>query len=398
VNVSSLPEYGLLLDAITPLGAPRVETSAWDNERWGHTLRTAEWHRLSPALFCHLRQRGQAPAAVVSALERSYLANAARNAFIVAQLRQVVGALSAAGTPVVLLKGAALIEAVYIDPAQREMLDLDLLVPRDRLAEANAIVAALGYESLPAGPDGNSPDAPLAPEAHHAAPLVDREHLVAVELHRHVAIAGEGAGFDIDEVWRRARPSSSGQHLLSSPEDLLLHVCFHFTRNRLGGSSMRRNTGGALAQVCDMARIVERETVDWPALADAARRYRLDARVFVALFAARELGVPVPESALAELRPARFDPRIGRRLVALRVLRDGDHLPVRSMRWMVAPSREALRRGWDADPTATLSLARAYLRRARAHAPLARSALRRPWTIVQDHRLSRQIMALEGDE
>ena len=65
------------------------------------------------------------------------------------------------------------------------------------------------------------------------------------------------------------------------------------------------------------------------------------------------------------------------------------------MRWMFAPSREALARGWNADPTATLSLARAYMRRAKAHVPEARSTLRRPWLYVQDQRLNGQIQALE---
>jgi hypothetical protein len=117
--------------------------------------------------------------------------------------------------------------------------------------------------------------------------------------------------------------------------------------------------------------------------------------VFLALFAAADLGAQVPEAALGALRPAGFDDVLGRRLVALRVLRSGDHLPARPLRWMVAPSRDALARGWNADPTATLSLARAYARRARAHVPEARSALRRPWTFVQDQRLNGQLGALE---
>ena len=175
----------------------------------------------------------------------------------------------------------------------------------------------------------------------------------------------------------------------------MLHVCLHFTRNRLGGSYQRRNTGGALGQICDIARLVEREPLNWDRLAGSARSYRLDARVFLALFASRELGVPVPETALAGMRPAGFDEDLGRRLVALRVLRAGDHLPVRTVRWMFAPSREVLARGWNADPTATLSLARAYMRRARAHMPAARSALREPWRYVQDQRLNGQIRALE---
>jgi hypothetical protein len=107
------------------------------------------------------------------------------------------------------------------------------------------------------------------------------------------------------------------------------------------------------------------------------------------------LGVPVPSDALAQLQPRGFNRDVVRRLVTLRVLRADDHLPVRSLRWMFAPSREVLSRGWNADPTAPSSLARAYMRRARAQAPLARSALRQPGLFIQDRRLNGQIRSLE---
>ena len=183
-------------------------------------------------------------------------------------------------------------------------------------------------------------------------------------------------------------------HLIPSAEDLLIHVCFHFTRNRLGGSAHRRNTGGALAQIYDIERTVDGEDVDWDLLCRAAHESGLGTRVFLGLFAARELGVQIPADAIEPIRPRGFDQRLGRRLVALRVLRAGDHLPIRSIRWMLAPSREALRRGWNADSGATLSLAGAYMRRARAHVPEARSAIRRPWLYAQDRRLNSQIAAL----
>jgi hypothetical protein len=394
-GLSPSSEYELLLDAIAPLGRPRTDYRAWDERRWGETLRIADWHRLSPMLCCHLGSQSGAPPAVLSALERAYLASAARAMFISVAVHRVVGALTEADVPVMLLKGAALVETVYPDPAQREMLDLDVLVPGEQVNTAQDALAPLGYRPKPASEDGQ-PSTQLELEGHHGPPLVGEQQLIAVELHYHVTIANEGARFEIDDFWQRARPAAKGEHLLPSPEDLLLHVCLHFTRNRLGGSYQHRHTGGALAQICDIARIVEHEQVDWDALAASARRYQLDTRVFLALLAARELGVPIPDDPLRELEPQGFDRALGRRLVALRVLRGGDHLPVRTLKWMLAPSREVLSTGWNADSTATMSLARAYVRRARARAPLARSALRQPWLFVQDRRLNDQIRALEN--
>jgi hypothetical protein len=384
-----------MLDAIVPLDGTRADYHTWDSGGWGRTLRIADWHRLSPALFCHLESAHEAPPPVLSALERAYLASAARSAFIAGALRRVLGALRAHDVPAMLLKGAALVETVYPDPAQREMLDLDILVPGNQLGTAEKAVMALGYGPLATTDDRAKRSVTLGPDEHHGLALVGEDQLVAVELHRHIAIAGEGRPFDIDDMWRRARAAPGDGHLLPSPEDLLLHVCVHFTRNRLGGSYRNRHTGGALGQISDIARIIRREPLDWEDFAMTARSYRLETRVFLALFAAHELGVSIPARALSELRPAGFDENIGRRVVSLRVLRTGDHMPVRSMRWMLAPSREVLARGWNADPTAPRSLANAYMRRARAHAPLARSVLRRPWLYVQDRRLNDRILGLE---
>jgi Uncharacterised nucleotidyltransferase len=395
--VSPQPEYDLLLDAVVPLDRPRADLHGWSERRWGDVLSAAAWHRLSPLLYSHLGSMPDTPEAAVSALERAYLAGAARSLFMRAALSRVTDALSAAEVPAMLLKGAALVETVYTDPAHREMLDLDLLVPADRMRQAVAAVRQLGYVAMASADDsaGASGTDIGASVPHHDAPLVADDRLVAVELHRHTTIAGEGIGHDVGALWQRARRAPGSSHLLPAPEHLLVHVCVHFTRNRLGGSARRRHTGGALAQVADIALLVGNEAIDWELVVDTAGDGGLGPRVFLALFAAAELGVQVPQDALGALRPAGFDDLLGRRLVTLRVLRAGDHLPVRPLRWMVAPSREALARGWNADPTATMSLARAYARRARAHVPEAGSALRRPWAFVQDQRLNGQLEALE---
>jgi hypothetical protein len=366
-----------------------VDHRRWDREQWDRAVQAAQWHRLAPLLFRHIQARQPVPADVLAALEEAYLTNAARNLFVSASLRNVLDALASAQIPAMPLKGAALVETVCPDPALREMLDLDVLVPADRLDAANAALAEIGYRPQYAGAGSRA-------DHHHDPALITDEQIVAVELHHHIALVGERSHFDVDELWQRARPAAG--HLMPSHEDLLLHVCLHFTRNRLGGSYRRRTTGGALSQVCDIAWIVGGATVNWDALARAARAYRLDTRVFLALFAARELGVAVPVGALQALRPPGFDPRIGRRLVALRVLRDGQHLPVRSVRWMLAPGRDVLAHGWGADREGAMSLARAYMRRARAQVPLAGPALRRPWAVVQDYRLNGQIQALEQRE
>lgn len=385
--MSLSPEYGLLLDAIHAAGETRA-CEDWEDARWEQAARAAAWHRLAPLLHAHLASRERPPASVLGALERAYVDNAARNLFVGAALERVLQALAAASIPAMLLKGAALIELAYPDPALRELTDLDILVPFEQLDPANDALAGVGYGgAYPQTSEDRT--APWMRENHfHDPPLVTSDRIAAVELHHHIALREEGAQFVIDGVWQRARPSAAGTHLLPSPEDLLLHVGFHFMRNR-GGTSR-----GALAQICDIAAILRAEAIDWRRLVCTLREYGLDASVFLALFAARELGVPIPDRVLADLRPAGFDPRVGRRLVALRVLRCGASLPVRKARWIVAPPREALETWTSRPQPGTWAMAQAYSRRAVAQLPQIRSALRHPRSLLQDYRLDGQIGAL----
>ena len=92
----------------------------------------------------------------MNALERAYLANSARMLFMQSAVDRVVNALSARDISSVLLKGAALIETVYPDPGQREMLDLDVLVRgwADRRRDAERSPNSATATSHPSPLDG----------------------------------------------------------------------------------------------------------------------------------------------------------------------------------------------------------------------------------------------------
>ena len=393
---SPSPEYRLLVDALVTGSSTLTDCTDWTAQHWQRLLAAADWHRASPLLFKHLARVEGAPTWVTTELEERYLANAARNLYIAAALREVLAELAGAGIPAMALKGAALIESVYPEPALRELLDLDILVPEERIADAEAALVAIGY--------GDDPKAyGLAPteraeraHQHHVAGLVHPARLTAVELHRHICASGDGRPFDIGEMWARARRvEPAPAHWLPAPEDLLMHVAFHFTRNRLGGSDHRAGTGGALAQLADIGWLLRREAIDWASFNANVRAYGLELRVFLALFAAAEIGIEVPGEVLGELRPRELDIGLARRLVALRVLRTSEHLGLRSLRQVVVPTRELLLGGWQPEQPTWQTLARAYARRVRRGAPKLTYALRRPIAEVQDYRLNAQFRELE---
>jgi hypothetical protein len=60
------------------------------------------------------------------------------------QLAQVLAALAGAGLPALVVKGAAA-GAFYPDPALRAYGDLDVLVPRTQVDQAEVALNGLGY-------------------------------------------------------------------------------------------------------------------------------------------------------------------------------------------------------------------------------------------------------------
>ena len=391
------PEFTLLTDAVAGVRPGHADVGSWDAARWDAALHAAEWHRLSPLLHRWCAELPGVPRGVRARLEEAYLANAARNLQVLTTLRDVLAALHDAGVPAMPLKGAALLGTAYPDPALRELLDLDVLVPLPALGDARRALLAAGF--APGEDQADLEAHTMGSNDHHDDVLVAAHRVVAVELHHHVAMPAEREHFDIGGVWARAQHAAGPPpHLLPSHEDLLVHLCVHFMRNRLGGGYRRAGTGGALAQLYDVGAVLARLPVDWDRLAALARAYGLASRVHLALFAAREVGVAVPADGLALLEPEDFDAALGRRLVALRVLRAGPQLPVRTLRFIVAPGRDVLERGWDAGDGRGVALTRAYLRRAMAKAPLATAALRRPRAVLDDYRLNAQIRALEAGE
>jgi hypothetical protein len=381
------PEYGVLVDALKP---GEDASRPPDGLRWEHLLELAWWHRLGPLLYRHLGVDGPAPPDVLEQLRQGYVANASRNLYFGATLERILDALDRAGIRAMPLKGAALIDTVYSDPALRPMADLDVLVPRSRLDEANSVLAALGYRYRTPIREINEPE--WMQEHHrHDSPLVDPDGLVKVELHYHVVKGAPVERFDLDGFWERGRPMAPGSpHFRPSPDDLVLHACIHFTYDRMSTSI------AALGQLADVAWILDREAIDWDRLIGNARSYGLDEPVFLALFAAHDLGLAVPAEPLERLRPADFDERVARRMIDLRVLRTRPAVPRRSLRAAVAPGREGLRTDWGADDGSRLSVARAYGRRAVKSIRLVRLVLKEPRTVVQDYRLNRQLRPHSG--
>ena len=192
---------------------------------WPAIVRVADRERLLTGLAAALLHRRELPLpAGLEPFLASILARARdRNATLRCELVEAVAILGAIGVRPALLKGAIrLVDGLYADPGTRFLGDLDLLVPEDRLAEAQAAMLAVGCrERRP----GYAPPA----DAHHAPPLVRDGWPVPVELHRRLTVEPFASLLPPDELWARATSVDLGgaAALVPARDDQLLHLVVH---------------------------------------------------------------------------------------------------------------------------------------------------------------------------
>ena len=265
-------------------------------------VRCAAGHGVAPILYDRLANLHPPILAhrLLQPLHEAFLMNAARNALLYHDLAQVVTNLQQHGLRVAILKGAHLAALIYPHLGLRPMADMDLLMPKEDLAKADAILCAMGYTTV------RSQDIETRCRiSQHLAPFSKPPH-PRIELHW--TIAAPILPFQIDMAgiqarWCPAIIAGIETHVLA-PEDLLIHLCTHAA----GHSPVPFCHG--FRTFCDLAAVLRhhRADLDWPTVQARAVAWQTGLGVYVALRLARDLvQAEVPPAALEALRPPDFD-------------------------------------------------------------------------------------------
>lgn len=227
----------------------------------------------------------------------------ARNLVLLREAEEAIAALERRSVPVLVVKGAALLGAVY-ELDERAMEDVDLLVlPPDR-ARAIAALEQAGFARV------GMRDRPLGNLLHHACAFA-RDPGFPIDLHTAVAYPPRFALAPADLFARSVPWELAGETRARRPDgaDLLLWACVHAIADELTGD-------GRL--VADVERLAQRGDLDWDELAARARRSRCAAALWLALRHARLRGAAaVPEPAERRLAPGRLRRAYLERLLAL---------------------------------------------------------------------------------
>lgn len=214
------------------------------------------------------------------------------------EARKLDAALAASGMPVLLLKGAAYVLGDLPPARGRLFADIDILVPKARLGEAEARLMLAGWHST-----GHSDyDQRYYREWMHELPPMT--HLRrGSHLDVHHALLPETARTKTrpEPVIQAAQPLP-GYHCLRLPalEDLVLHSATHLFHEGEWGHGLRD-----LTDLDALLRLGLAREGWWSGLLERARALDLSYQLALALrYARRLLGTAVPEAVLAESEPA----------------------------------------------------------------------------------------------
>ena len=248
---------------------------------------------LLPLAVSHgLESLWAARAPAVPALQRMRHRAGFQYLSLVTALKQTREALAGGDVPFVVLKGPPLAVRAYGDGAARVGFDIDVLVRRSDRDRAAAALEAAGFRCRSGAV---------------ARALIQRGHFhlvfnpparvnALVELHWELVDRANLYRIDEDAAWTGVRTDAScgvPVGTLGAAEELV-YLCLHAAKHAfLNGAALgagvpddwyvRPESGNRLIWLVDIARLVERERIDWDAVVLLSRRWNCVEPVFQTL-------------------------------------------------------------------------------------------------------------------
>lgn len=195
---------------------------------------------------------------------------------------------------VVLLKGSHMAQFVYQCEAVRPMGDIDILIKKDDLQKAEALLLRMGYYHE------NEAKSNL-----HLPYFLHPKGMKPLEVHWTITKPIWKFNIDLDGIWERAKIERKNRidMLVFSLEDLLLYLSLHATYQH-----NLRALG--IIPFCDIAAIIHRfaHDIDWAQLKQRASDWGINKYLYLALRLSHEVvGANVPDHILHTLEPRLFN-------------------------------------------------------------------------------------------
>jgi hypothetical protein len=275
--------------------------SAFSLAEWEMLLRQAASANLTAALYYLAEQHGQldgVPARVREHLAWAHVQGERHRQGVRFEVRQIRLALAELDVPLILLKGAAYTMAGLPPAPGRLFSDIDILVPKERLAEVEAALMLHGW----AANHHDEYDQRYYREWMHELPPM--QHVMRqslIDVHHAILPETSKARPDPAALRAAARAVDGDDGLrVFAPADMVLHSAVHLFYDGEFNHGLR--------DLVDIQRLLlefGQEPGFWTELPRRAAQLQLERPLFYALrYAARLLGADVPADAMAAGRPS----------------------------------------------------------------------------------------------
>jgi hypothetical protein len=260
-------------------------------------------HELGPLAFFRFQRIWPE---LIHRLQADWYAAAAENQLHQENLNRIIQAFSGRQLPVILLKGSALVQAVYPDPACRPMSDIDLWVAAERMDEAVAVMQTLGFDLLEKMERPTRLQILSGGEIRFGRPDWAQG---LVELHWSPMPGWwlyHTAAVDVAGMWQRRVPLLMDDAGIETtvlayqldPEDTIIQIAVHIAVNH-------QFSGTLLRSLADIALTAVLRPINWSLLAERAKQWRVGTAVYLTLHLTDQLfDLPASEPARRHLRPA----------------------------------------------------------------------------------------------
>jgi hypothetical protein len=172
-----------------------------------------------------------APAKAKAQMLQARIAAASARTAIRFEVNRMLRALRDYDGPLVLLKGAAY-ELADLPPAAGRMTgDVDVMVPRARLAEVEDKLVAHGWRIATQDPYD---ERYYREWSHEIPPLLHPQRQTPIDLHHTIAPPTGRAHVDADALLALAAPTATPRLSVLGPVDMVLHSTLHLINDEVG--------------------------------------------------------------------------------------------------------------------------------------------------------------------